>query len=132
MIVFIYTQREEDGLSTHKISFNMLVFIGFSLQYALMHLLSAGEVIVISSAELILYMVLTFAGLGRFFRRRRRLLNERGCGSTGLFFSVLWTVSLCSQFRKENYPDALTIINSLGVSAAGLILITEIIVLFKV
>ncbi|WP_405114354.1 hypothetical protein MHH28_09760 [Paenibacillus sp. FSL K6-1217] len=119
-------------MSTHKMSFNMLVFTGFSLQYALMHLLSAGEVIVISSAELILYMVLTFAGLGRFFRRRRQLLNERGCGSTGLFFSVLWTVSLCSQFRKENYPDALTVINSLGLSAAGLILITEIIVLFKV
>lgn len=72
-------------MSTHKMSFNMLVFTGFSLQYALMHLLSAGEVIVISSAELILYMVLTFAGLGRFFRRRRQLLNERGCGSTGLF-----------------------------------------------
>ncbi|MFC6650196.1 hypothetical protein ACFTAO_27945 [Paenibacillus rhizoplanae] len=45
---------------------------------------------------------------------------------------MLWTVSLCSQFRKENYPDALTIINSLGVSAAGLILLTEIVILFKV
>lgn len=72
-------------MSVPKVSFNMLVFIGFSLQYALMHLLSAGEVIVISSAELIIYMLLTFAGLGRFFRRRRRVLNERGCGSTGLF-----------------------------------------------
>lgn len=71
-------------MSVPKVSFNMLVFIGFSLQYALMHLLSAGEVIVISSAELIIYMLLTFAGLGRFFRRRRRVLNERGCGSTGL------------------------------------------------
>lgn len=119
-------------MSVPKVSFNMLVFIGFSLQYAMMHLLSAGEVIVISSAELIIYMVLTFAGLGRYFRRRRQVLTERGCGATGLFFSVLWTVSLCSQFRKENYPDALTVINSLGVSAAGLILLTEIVILFKV
>lgn len=72
-------------MSVPKVSFNMLVFIGFSLQYAMMHLLSAGEVIVISSAELILYMVLTCAGLGRYFRRRRQVLNERGCGATGLF-----------------------------------------------
>lgn len=118
-------------MSLHKVSFNMLVIMGFSIQYALMHLFSAGEVIAISSAELIIYMVFTFAGLGRFFQRRRQVLNEQGCGSAGLFFSVLWTVSLCSQFRKENYPDALTIINSLGVSAAGLILITEIVILFK-
>lgn len=94
MILFIYTQKEEDGLSVPKVSFNMLVFIGFSLQYALMHLLSAGEVIVISSAELIIYMLLTFAGLGRFFRRRRRVLNERGCGSTGLFQRVMDGVTL--------------------------------------
>ncbi|MBP2110640.1 hypothetical protein J2Z70_000780 [Paenibacillus silagei] len=119
-------------MRVNKVSFNMLVIMGFSIQYALMHLFSAGEVIAISTAELIIYMAFTFAGLGRFFRRRRQVLNEHGCGSAGLFFSVLWTVSLCSQFRKESYPDALTIINSLGVSAAGLVLLTEIIILLKV
>lgn len=118
-------------MSLNKVSFNLLVIMGFSIQYALMHLLSAGEVIAISTAELIFYIVLTFAGLGRFFQRRRKVLCEQGCGFIGLFFSVLWTVSLCSQFRKEHYPDALTVINSLGVSAAGLVLLTEIIILFK-
>lgn len=118
-------------MSLNKVSFNLLVFMGFGIQYALMHLFSAGEVIVISSGELIIYMLFTFAGLGKFFLSRRRALNERGCGETGLFFSVLWTVSLCSQFRKESYPDALTVINSLGVSAAGLVLVVEIIVLLK-
>lgn len=72
-------------MSLHKVSFNMLVIMGFSIQYALMHLFSAGEVIAISSAELIIYMVFTFAGLGRFFQRRRQVLNEHGCGSAGLF-----------------------------------------------
>ncbi|WNS44704.1 hypothetical protein [Paenibacillus sp. MMS20-IR301] len=118
-------------MSLHKVSFNLIVFMALGIQYALMHLFSAGEVIVISTGELIIYMLFTFAGLGRFFQRRRDVLKEQGCGYTGLFFSVLWTVSLCSQFRKESYPEALTIINSLGVSAAGLVLLTEIIVLFK-
>ncbi|CAM4520588.1 hypothetical protein [Paenibacillus typhae] len=119
-------------MSLSKASFNLLVFMGLSMQYALMHLFSAGEIIVISTAELVIYMLFTFAGLGSFFKRRRRALAEQGCGSAGLFFTVLWTVSLCSQFRKESYPEALTLINSFGVSAAGLVLLTEIIVLFKV
>ncbi|MBT2289218.1 hypothetical protein J7E73_08740 [Paenibacillus albidus] len=118
-------------MSLNKVSFNLLVFIGLGIQYAFMHLFSAGEALVISSAELIVYMLFTLAGLGKFFHRRKRALDEPGCGSAGLFFSVLWTVSLCSQFRKESYPDALTVINSLGVSTAGLVLLVEIIVLFK-
>lgn len=118
-------------MSLTKDSFNLFVFMGLGIQYALMHLFSAGEVIAISAGELIIYMVFTFTGLGTFFQRRRQTLNERGCGESGLFFSVLWTVSLCSQFRKESYPDALTIINSLGLSAAGLVLLTEIIILLK-
>lgn len=88
-------------MSIHKVSFNMLVIMGFSIQYALMHLFSAGEVIAISSAELIIYMAFTFAGLGRFFRRRRQVLNEQGCGSAGLFFSVLWTVSCAPSSAKR-------------------------------
>ncbi|AIQ47965.1 hypothetical protein R70723_20185 [Paenibacillus sp. FSL R7-0273] len=119
-------------MSLPKVSFNLLVFMGLCIQYTLMHLFSAGEIIAISTAELVIYMLFTFAGLGTFFSRRRRALAEQGCGSVGLFFTVLWTVSLCSQFRKESYPEALTLINSFGVSAAGLVLLTEIIVLFKV
>lgn len=88
-------------MSLHKVSFNMLVIMGFSIQYALMHLFSAGEVLAISSAELIIYMVFTFAGLGRFFQRRRQVLNEQGCGSAGLFSAYYGRFRSVHSFGKR-------------------------------
>lgn len=47
-------------------------------------------------------------------------------------FSAYYGRSPVLPVPEESYPDALTIINSLGVSAAGLVLLTEIIILLKV
>lgn len=114
-----------------KVSFNQLVFICLGFQYLLMHLFSAGEAIVITSIELVIYMIFTVVGLVGLFMRSRKVDSEARSGLVSLFFSVLWTVSLCSQFRKESYPNALTIINSLGVSTALLVLLAEFIVLIR-
>ncbi|AIQ75351.1 MULTISPECIES: hypothetical protein [Paenibacillus] len=114
-----------------RLSFNQLVFICLGFQYLLMRLFSAGEAIVITSIELVIYIVYTVATLAGLFLRSRRIDSEAVSGLSSLFFSVLWTVSLFSQFRKESYPNALTIINSLGVSSAVIVMLTQFIILAK-
>lgn len=118
-------------MRVNKVSFNQSVFICLGIQYLLMHLFSAGEAIVITSIELVIYMIYTVVGLVGLFVRSRRVNSEAVSGMSSLFFSVLWTVSLFSQFRKESYPDALTVINSLGVSTALLVLLAEFIILVR-
>lgn len=85
----------------HKVSFNLLVFMGLCIQYALMHLFSAGEIIAISTAELVIYMLLTFAGLGTFFSRRRRALAQQGCGSVALFSPCCGPFPCAPSFVKK-------------------------------
>ncbi|MEK4461485.1 hypothetical protein MHI32_20135 [Paenibacillus sp. FSL H7-0690] len=114
-----------------RLSFNQLVFICLGFQYLLMRLFSTGEAIVITSIELVIYIVYTVATLAGLFLRSRRIDSEAVSGLSSLFFSVLWTVSLFSQFRKESYPNALTIINSLGVSSAVIVMLTQFIILAK-
>lgn len=118
-------------MRVNKVSFNQSVFICLGIQYLLMNLFSAGEAIVITSIELVIYMIYTVVGLVGLFVRSRRVNSEAVSGMSSLFFSVLWTVSLFSQFRKESYPDALTVINSLGVSTALLVLLAEFIILVR-
>ncbi len=115
-------------MSLKKVSFNQLVFLCLGIQYALMHLFSSEEAIVITSAELIVYSIYTATGLGVFFYKSRRVNVEAVTGMASLFFSVLWTVALFSQFQMESYPNALTVINSLGVFTAVLIMLSEFII----
>lgn len=114
-----------------KASFNHLVFICLGLQYLLMHFFSAGEAIVITTIELIIFMIYTVCSLIGLFVRGKRVAGETLSGMAAFFFSVLWTVSFFSHFQKESYPEALTLINSLGVSTALLVLLTEFIVIAK-
>lgn len=118
-------------MRVNKVTFNQFVLMGLGIQYVLMHLFSAGEAIVITSVELVIYITYTVVGLFGMFVKCRKLDGEAVSGMASLFFSVLWTVSLFSQFRKESYPDALTVINSLGVSTALLVLLTEFIILVR-
>lgn len=118
-------------MRVNKVSFNQLVFICLGIQYMLMHLFSAGEAIVITSIELVIYMIFTVVGLVGLFMRSRKVDSQAISGLVSLFFSVLWMVSLFSQFRKESYPDALTVINSLGVFTALLVLLAEFIIIAK-
>lgn len=53
-------------MRVNKVSFNQLVFICLGIQYMLMHLFSAGEAIVITSIELVIYMIFTVVGLVGF------------------------------------------------------------------
>lgn len=115
-------------MSLKKVSFNQLVFLCLGIQYALMHLFSSGEAIVITSIELVIYSVYTMISLALFFYKSRRVNVESVTGMASLFFSVLWTVALVSQFQKENYPDALIVINVLGVFTAVLVLLSEFII----
>lgn len=118
-------------MSLDKVSFSRLVFLCLAIQYALMHWFSSGEAIVITSIELIIYIAYTFVSLVLFFYKSRRVNIEAFTGMFSLFFSVVWTVALISQFHKESYPDALTVINSVGIFTAILMLFVEFIKLAR-
>lgn len=115
-------------MNLNKVSFNQLVFLCLGIQYALMHFFSSEEAIVITTAELIIYSIYTATSLAIFFYKSRRVNVEAVTGMASLFFSVLWTVALFSHFQMESYPYTLTIINSLGVFTAVLVLLSEFII----
>ncbi|MFC3746053.1 hypothetical protein [Paenibacillus sp. GCM10012306] len=114
-----------------RIPFNLLVFLGLGLQYSMLHVLSPGPTLVITNLELVIYIAYTVIGLAGFFYKSRRVRSEDVSSMAALFFGVLWTVAITSHFRKESYTEVLTLMNSLGIFTAGLILLTELIILFR-
>jgi hypothetical protein len=114
-----------------KVSFNLLVFLGLGIQYSLLHVLPSGPTLAITTLELVIYIVYTATGLAGFFCKSRKVRSEDISGMAALFFSVLWTVAICSHFRKETYTEALTLINSIGIFTAGLILLAELVILIR-
>lgn len=118
-------------MSLDKVSFSRLVFLCLAIQYALMHWFSSGEAIIITSIELIIYIAYTFVSLVLLFHKSRCVNVEAFTGMFSLFFSVVWTVSLISHFHMESYPNALTVINSVGIFTAMVMLFVEFIKLAR-
>ncbi|MFF2014529.1 hypothetical protein [Paenibacillus sp. NPDC058177] len=114
-----------------KIPFNLLVFLGLGLQYSLLHVLPSGPTPTITTLELVIYIAYTIIGLAGFFYKSRKVRTEDISGMAALFFGVLWTVAITSHFRKESYTEVLTLVHSVGIFTAGLILLTELIILFR-
>lgn len=116
----------------HKqLSFNAFVFLGLGFQYALMHLFAWGDTIAITEMELVCYIVYSAAGLTGFIYKSRRTVAESVSAMVPLFYSVLWTVALCSHFYKESYPATFTLMISMGLFSALLALVLEIRVIAK-
>jgi len=114
-----------------KVSFNWWMFLVLAVQYVLMHLFTMEFPLLISELELAIFVVYTIMEFAGFIYKGRRAPVGAISGMIPLFFAVLWTVALFSRLQRESYPMMHTVINSLGMITAFLILFVEYIFLIK-
>lgn len=116
---------------TRTLRFNLFIFLALAVQYSLLHILPSGTELIVSAVELGFFLGYTVLMAGGIVYKSVRVNRAKVSGLAALFFSVLWAVALASHFQKESYTSELTLICTVGISTAVLILLTEFIILCR-